>query len=368
MARVSDILAALEQIAPNRYAFPFDKVGLQIGDSNQSVTKAVVSLDSSLAATEFGKAQGAQLLLSHHPLIFNPLPSVTASSHQGKVVMTLVKAEMSFIAAHTNWDSAIGGINDTLAGLLGLVRSAEFGTGAEVSNLKLVVFAPAGEEERIVDAAAQAGAGVIGAYSRCAFTQPGVGSFDASVSATPADGQAGARNTVQESRIEMVLPAAKRKAVEKAVRKAHSYEEPALDFYELAPVVEQPAGRICQLPEPTSLSEFSSRVAAKLGLATWTWGAPSKVIKKVAFVGGSADGEWMAAQRAGADVLVTGEVKQHIGLEASESGFALIAAGHYATENPGCVALRDRMIAAVPDVEWLLFEPEPGASGRPYSP
>jgi putative NIF3 family GTP cyclohydrolase 1 type 2 len=86
----------------------------------------------------------------------------------------------------------------------------------------------------------------------------------------------------------------------------------------------------------------------------------------VAVVGGAADGEWKAAQRAGASVLVTGEVKQHVALEASESGFAIIAAGHYATEQPGCSALRDRMATAMDGVDWALFEPEPGSAGRPF--
>ncbi len=366
MARVSDILAALETIAPSRYAFSFDKVGLQVGDPHQPVHKAVVSLDSSLAAAQSGAHQGAQLLLSHHPLIFNPMPSLTSSSHQGRTVMALVKAEMSFIAAHTNWDSARGGINDTLAERLGLSSVEEFGTGSEVSNLKLVVYVPPGEEDRVIDAASEAGAGIIGAYSRCAFSSSGTGTYEPGLSATPTIGEPGSRSSVGETKIEMVLPTSKRRTVERAVRRVHSYEEPALDFISLANVVEQPAGRLCVLPEPTSLSAFSAFVASRLGLATWTWGSPEKRIKKVAFVGGAADGEWIAAQRSGADVLVTGEVKQHIGLEASESGFALIAAGHYATENPGCATLRDRMAGAIPDVEWMLFEPEPGSSGRPF--
>jgi putative NIF3 family GTP cyclohydrolase 1 type 2 len=74
----------------------------------------------------------------------------------------------------------------------------------------------------------------------------------------------------------------------------------------------------------------------------------------------------MSAQREGADVLITGEVKQHVAVEATESGMGLIAAGHYATEHPGSGALRDRMAEAMPEIEWHLFTPEPGESGRPF--
>ena len=90
------------------------------------------------------------------------------------------------------------------------------------------------------------------------------------------------------------------------------------------------------------------------------------MVRKVAIVGGAADGEWMAAQRAGADVFVTGEVKQHVGLEASESGLPILAAGHFATEHPGAAVLADRMRDLVPEVEWIVFEPAPGLHGRPF--
>ncbi|HWA82839.1 MAG TPA: Nif3-like dinuclear metal center hexameric protein, partial [Fimbriimonadaceae bacterium] len=95
------------------------------------------------------------------------------------------------------------------------------------------------------------------------------------------------------------------------------------------------------------------------------WGKPDRPIKKLAVVGGAADSEWRDARQAGADAFLTGEVKQHVGLEVVEEGFAIIASGHYATEHPGCRALRDRLAEAMPDVEWLLYEPEPGLAGRP---
>jgi putative NIF3 family GTP cyclohydrolase 1 type 2 len=163
----------------------------------------------------------------------------------------------------------------------------------------------------------------------------------------------------------MSVPASAANAVMRALRQAHSYEEPVRDLYTLKAEKEQPAGRVGTLGLPMILAELSSVVDSRLETRSWTWGDPDKRIKKVAMVGGSADDEWMEAQRAGADVLITGEVKQHVAVEATESGMCLIAAGHYATEHPGCATLRDRMAEAVPSVEWLLFTPKPGASGRP---
>ncbi len=358
------ILDALEAVAPARYAFEFDKVGLQVGDLDQEIRRAVVSLDRSLGAVEFAKTQQAQLLLSHHPLIFVPIASVDSRSHVGRTILALASSSISFVAAHTNWDSARGGVSDALARLFGVEHASNFGSGADVQGLKLVFTCPPEHADAIVDALSEAGAGVIGAYTRCAFVGEGRGNFVCGPESNPTVGEPGGRQSVAEVRVEMSLPEGLAARAERTLRGAHPYEEPAYEFYRLRAQREQPIGRIGEVPA-LSLGELCSRADEVLMTRCWAWGEPSRRIRKVAFAGGAADGEWMAAQRAGADVLVTGEVKQHVALEASESGMALIAAGHFATEHPGCAALRSAMASAVPEVDWVLFTPEPGLSGRP---
>lgn len=363
--RVREILAALESVAPARYAFSFDKIGLQVGDADAPVTRAVVSLDRSRAAVAHAKDQGAELLLAHHPLLFAPLKEVLAHDHVGRTVLDLAAAGIAFVAAHTNWDSARGGVNDELAARLGIEETQPFGEAADVAQLKLVFFAPPADADRLIDVLSEAGAGVIGAYRRCAFLLDGSGTFIGGEQTNPAVGEPGKVETTRETRVEMVLRADQRRAVERALRTHHPYEEPAYDFLLSPPVPEQAAGRVGRLPEVTTLRAFVAAVESSLETKAWSWGAADRSIRKIAVVGGAADGEWRAAQRAGADVLVTGEVKQHVALEAAESGFALIAAGHYATEQPGVEALRDRMAAACPSVDWTVFAPHPGQSGRP---
>ena len=323
MPAIRDVLIALEQIAPKRFALGFDKVGLQVGSPEQSVTRAVVSLDRSIGAVKYASELGAELLLAHHPLIFNPMDTVDTRSHQGRTVVKLIQNGTSFIAAHTNWDAAKGGINDTLAKLFDLKDVVPFGMAAEVRQFKLVVTCPESDVERIIDVASDAGAGVIGAYRRCAF-------------------------------------------VERAIRKVHSYEEPAYEFFALRGKKEQPAGRLGTLSHPMKLSEFAALADQVLDVRTWTWGDPNRTIKKVGFTGGAADTDWMDAQRAGADLFLTGEIKQHIAVEATESGMTLVAAGHYQTEQPGTAELCNRMKSALPDVEWYLFTPPAGLHGRPF--
>ena len=364
MATVHEVLDAVERIAPRRFAFGFDKVGLQVGDLNAPVRRAVVSLDRSRGAVAFAKAQGAQLLLAHHPLIFTPIEFVGRHGHVGTTLFELIEAGIAFIAAHTNWDCAEGGINDALAAKLGLIDIKPFGSASDVEQLKMVVTVPAAHADRVVDAASGAGAGQIGRYSRCAFMTTGTGTFVPGDGANPAAGAVGRLEQVEEVRIEMTVTDERRWHVEDAVRTSHPYEEPAIDFYNLTSGSGHPAGRVGKLSSSKTLRELADFAEASLGTRALSWGRADRQISRVAVVGGAADSEWISASNI-ADVFVTGEVKQHVALEAVESGSAIIAAGHYATEQPGCVALRDRMAQAMPEVDWLLFEPQPGEAGRP---
>ena len=366
MATVHQVLEALEDIAPPRFAFDFDKVGLQVGDAQQQVAKAVVSLDRSLAAADYAASQGAQLLVAHHPLIFRPIESVSTRGHVGKTILKLAQSNISFIAAHTNWDSAVGGVNDALCEIFKLTNVRPFGTAAEVDQLKLVFFCPAENADDVIDACSNAGAGQIGLYQRCAFTHSGTGTFVGTEKANPMIGEKGRIEHVPEVRVEMVVRADHQRAVTRALIRTHPYEQPAYDLFELRPLKEQSAGRIGNITRWIKFSEFAQVLEKTLGTKCLCWGDPSREIRNIAFVGGAADDEWRTAQREEADVLVTGEVKQHNALEASESGFALVAAGHYATEQPGVVALCERLKKAVPEIEWSVFSPKPGEAGRPF--
>lgn len=366
MAKVRDVLDALEAIAPRRYAASWDKIGLQVGDPDATVSRAVVSLDRSLGAVEACQREGAQLLLSHHPLIFAPVQTVDTRRHDTRTILALAQSGIHFVAAHTNWDAARGGVNDALSSLLGLQDVKAFGMGSEVRSSKLVFFVPPNAAEAVIDAVSAAGAGVIGAYTRCAFLSEGKGTYIGGEGTNPAIGEPGRRETVEEVRVEMVVPGGREAAVTRALIAANPYEEPAFDLIPLQSNVEQPTGRVGRLETPLSLREVLTLVDDRLETRSLAWGAPDKRIKKVAVFGGSADSEWVAAQRADADLLVTGEVKQHLALEASESGMCLFSSGHYATEQPGVVALRERMALAMPEIEWILFTPEAGRSGRPF--
>lgn len=119
---VKEFLELLEQIAPTRLAEPWDNPGLQVGSYNQEIQKIFLALDPTLKSVRLAKNCGAQLLLTHHPLIFRPLSKLEVDRYPDNVVFEAASSGISVVAAHTNLDVAKGGINDILAEMLGLQR------------------------------------------------------------------------------------------------------------------------------------------------------------------------------------------------------------------------------------------------------
>ena len=120
MTTVGDILSYLETLAPRSMKMDWDNVGLLCGGKSRPVTKVLVALDPFEGVCEEAAQWGAELILTHHPLIFSPLKSVTDETSIGRAVQLLCANSISAINAHTNLDCAPGGVNDCLAQTLGL--------------------------------------------------------------------------------------------------------------------------------------------------------------------------------------------------------------------------------------------------------
>lgn len=117
---VGDVHAWLDSIAPFETAEGFDNVGLLIGDKAAPVSKVIFTLDLSEKTVDEAIAFGAELIITHHPIIFSPLRRIHYDTPFGRMLVKLTSAGVSVIAAHTNWDKAPGGVGDTLAKLLAL--------------------------------------------------------------------------------------------------------------------------------------------------------------------------------------------------------------------------------------------------------
>ena len=120
MTTVSDILKFVETLAPRAMKMEWDNVGLLCGSKNTEVTKVLVALDPFEGVCHEAAETGAQLIVTHHPLIFRPQKAVTDETSIGRSIMFLCRNGISAINAHTNLDQVSGGVNDVLAEKLGL--------------------------------------------------------------------------------------------------------------------------------------------------------------------------------------------------------------------------------------------------------
>lgn len=120
MTTANDVLSFMNTLAPAELAMSWDNVGLLCGRKTKEVQKILVALDPFEAVAEEAAAMGADLIVTHHPLIFVPPKSITDETSVGRTIAILLKNDISAINAHTNLDIAHGGVNDTLAAVLDL--------------------------------------------------------------------------------------------------------------------------------------------------------------------------------------------------------------------------------------------------------
>lgn len=326
-------MAVVDRLAPFDLAEPWDHVGLQVGSPDDEVRGVLVALEVDDAALDEASRQECDLLLVHHPLIFDPLERLSDDSETGRLALRAARDGVAVIAAHTNLDKAHGGIADVVAEMLGLEAAAPLAPAA-ADALKLVGFVPADDADLVRTALFAAGAGVIGEYGHCSWAVEGQGTFFGREGAKPTLGQAGRDETVSELRLEVVFPRRLKRRVTGAYVAAHPYEEPAYDLY---PVENEVAtlglGRLGVLPAAQPLAAFAADVAAVLRLPSLRYaGDGARPVKRVAVLPGSGAEAIARGVAQVADVLVTGDVKYHEARVAQAQGLALVDAPHGATE------------------------------------
>lgn len=119
MEKVCDIYDFLNSLAPVTLKMDFDNVGLLVGDADAEVKSVLLALDITDAVIDEAVKLDAGLIVSHHPVIFEPMKSIVPTDHQGRKVISLIRNGISAICMHTNLDIAEGGVNDALASALG---------------------------------------------------------------------------------------------------------------------------------------------------------------------------------------------------------------------------------------------------------
>lgn len=238
MTTVKNIYDYINSIAPFDSQEEWDNSGHIVGDFRKEVKTVVMSLDATKDVVSFAKDINADLILTHHPIIFKSVKTLTDDT----VPYMMANSDIAGISAHTNYDRAQEGINYNLANLLELNDVCQISDG--------FIF---------------------------------VGTLD----------------------------------------------------------------------NPMSMDDFAEYVSGKLNVAGIRYTDTDKTISKVA-VGGGACSEFMYEALQNADCFVTGDLKYHEMLDASELGYAVMSAGHYETENTSFLMLKDKLEQIFTDVEFVV--------------
>lgn len=331
--KIRDVISQIEAIAPLAFQESYDNSGLCVGSPAGEVNGILITLDVTEEVIEEAIRKKADLIISHHPLIFQGLKRITGNTPQERCVIKAIRHGIAVYCAHTNMDNVIHqGVNEALAAKIGL-SSCRVLVPLRGHLCKLVTFVPHAYAETVRNALFEAGAGQIGNYDCCSYNLQGEGTFRAGENTHPFTGQQGTLHREPETRIEVILPRHLQSSVLHALLKVHPYEEPAYDIY----LLENPhpwagAGVIGEFLSPLDESSFLNHVKKVTGVPVLRHSpCTGKMIKKVALCGGSGGFLISEALRAGADAFVTADLKYHQ-FQEGDGVILLVDAGHYETE------------------------------------
>ncbi|PIB34618.1 Nif3-like dinuclear metal center hexameric protein [Reichenbachiella sp. 5M10] len=330
--QISEVIGHLNQWAPPAYQESYDNSRLIVGDAHTAITGILISLDCTEAVVEEAITKGCNLIVSHHPIVFSGLKSLTGKNYVERTVIKAIKNDIALFSIHTNLDNVHTGVNKKICDLIGLNQTRILAPKSGLLT-KLTSFVPLDHREAVLQALYLAGAGSIGNYDQCSFTVEGTGTFRPNASANPYSGQAGEVSTAAESRIEVLLPRHLQSQIVRALQKSHPYEEVAYYLTELSNTHQEVgSGMIGQLTEPMSSTAFLQHLKDTFHLSVIKHTAIHRdQIQKIAVCGGAGSFLLRSAKSAGADVFVTGDFKYHEFFDAEDS--ILIAdIGHYESE------------------------------------
>lgn len=353
--RINAIIEVLGHWAPSALQEPYDNSGLQIGSPDQEVNAALVCVDCTEEVVAEAVRRKCDLIISHHPLIFRGLKSLTGRDHVERTVLALVRNNIALYAIHTNLDNVIEGVNGEIARRLGIVPDGVLEPKTDQLR-KLVVFVPQAQADAVRQAMFDAGAGRIGNYDECSFNLEGSGTFRANEGANPYVGTIGKRHNEPEVRVEVIFEAPRERAIVQAMKAAHPYEAVAYDLY---PLLNRHklvgAGVIGDFPEPMNPPAFLNHLKRVFGTGAIRHTLlPGKPIKRVAACGGSGSFLIGVARAAGANAFVTGDLKYHQFFEGE--GMLLCDIGHYESEQFTMHLLQNRLKASLPTFAVHLTE------------
>lgn len=328
----NDLIGWMESWAPKSLAESWDHPGLQVGDPRRVVTKVLISLDLTEENVGLAVREGAEMVISHHPFLFKAIRELDLRTYKGRVIEKLVKHDILSFAAHTNLDTAKGGVNDALAAALSL------------SDTEGLVFAREAKERKLALYVKPVTAKVL-RHTLSELYGDTVSHFyllDDEDDAT------------EEAKLECNVPAALLVPVLAKVQEICG--DIHYDVYTLeSHGCKEYMGRIGNLPSPMSGKEALSYIKEKLSIPVLRYAGDSDTtISRVAVLGGAGSEFAALAKAKGADLYLTGDLKYHEAQDASRLGLLIADGGHFYTERVIVPALAKRLRTYAAEHGWEI--------------
>ncbi len=329
---VQDVCHSMETWAPLSWQESYDNAGLLCGSRNQTVRGVLISLDCTEAVVQEAIDKGCNMIVAHHPIVFKGLKSLTGKNYVERTMILAIKNDIAIYASHTNLDHAPQGVSFHLANKLGLINGQVLRPFKQALK-QLSYFVPKESAAKTREAIHAAGAGNIGNYSACSFSQTGTGRFTPNELANPTIGSAQKEEEVNEEQVQVIFPAHLEKVILEALFQAHPYEEVAYFVTSLDNTWnEVGSGYVAELPQAMDVEQFSKHLKQSLGLSHFRHTAwLGRPIQRIAVCGGAGSFLLGDAMKAGADVYISGDFKYHEFFDA-ENHCTICDIGHYESE------------------------------------
>jgi len=332
MVRIKEVISFLESIAPSAYQESYDNVGLIVGNPTTKVEGILITLDCTEDVVKEAIEKGCNLIVAHHPIIFQGLKTLTGKNYVERTVINAIKNDIAIYASHTNIDNILEGVSGKIAKTIGLEEVKVLSPKKNLLS-KLSFFAPKNDVKPILEKLHLAGAGNIGNYENCSFSSDGIGAFTPNNKALPHIGEAKKETKLEETKVEILLPTYLEEKIVNTLKKHHPYEEVAYYLVRLENSNQEVgSGTIGYLTNELEVEAFLSLLKEKFNLSCIKHTMfHKKKVKKIAICGGSGSFLLKQAIRQSADVFISADFKYHDYFDA-ENKIIIADIGHYESE------------------------------------
>ncbi len=330
--KIKAFIKNFEQIIPIRQAEDFDNVGLLCGNAEREISGLLIAHDALESVVDEAIEKNFNLILCFHPIIFSGLKSITGKNYVERAVLKALENKIAIYAIHTAFDNDYFGVNYKVCEVLGL-QSQKILMPKQNQIKKLEVYVPVESAEKLRNALFQAGAGNIGFYDECSFSINGNGTFRPLEGSNPVTGIHNDREIANEALLSVIFEDYKKHQILLAMRENHPYEEIAYQLMTLENENQYTGlGRFGDLDSEMDEVDFLKFVKEKFNLDVIRHNnLTQKKIRRVGVLGGSGASGIKAAQSAGCDAYLSGDIKYHDFFSA-EDKLLLCDIGHFESE------------------------------------